>query len=122
MAALDSAHAALALRMPTLLAPRLSEADPRERHRPLSHHTASVLELLLAGVEVPIPADEPALAGSLREAVGDRHRLSGQEVDLDGYAASGLPRTTMGRDLEQDRLFFKAPLAAGAALAGAAAG
>ncbi len=32
MATLDNAHAALALDFPTLLSPRLSEADPRERH------------------------------------------------------------------------------------------
>ena len=39
MAALDSAHAALALGLPTLLSPRLSSSDPRERHVGLSHHT-----------------------------------------------------------------------------------
>ena len=33
MAALDNAHAALALGLPTLLSPRLSESDPRDRHR-----------------------------------------------------------------------------------------
>ncbi len=47
MAALDSAHAALALHLPTLLSPRISSSDPRPRHRGLSHHTATVLELLL---------------------------------------------------------------------------
>ena len=47
MAALDSAHAALSLGLPTLLSPRLSSSDPRERHRGLSHHTCTVLELLL---------------------------------------------------------------------------
>ena len=44
MAALDTAHAALALGLPTLLSPRLSSADPRERHRGVSHHTLTVLE------------------------------------------------------------------------------
>jgi hypothetical protein len=122
MTALDSAHAALALRMPTLLAPRLSEGDPRQRHRGLSHHTATVLGLLLGEVQIPVPADEPALAASLEQAAGGRHRLSEHAVNLDGYGGSGLPRTSMGRDLEQDRVFFKAPLAAGAALARAAAG
>ena len=33
MAALDSAHAALSLGLRTVLSPRLSGADPRERHR-----------------------------------------------------------------------------------------
>ncbi len=58
LAALDSAHAALALGLPTLLSPRLSGADPRPRHRGLSHHTASVLELLLASVRIPVPEIE----------------------------------------------------------------
>ena len=48
--ALDSAHAALALGCPTLLTARMSSGDPRERHRGLSHHTRTVLELLLAPV------------------------------------------------------------------------
>jgi hypothetical protein len=43
-----------------------------------------------------------------------------EEVDLDGYDASGLPIRTMGRTLRDDPLFFAAPLAAGRALAAAA--
>ncbi len=39
MAALDAAHAALALGLPTLVSPRLSSSDPRPRHRGLSHHS-----------------------------------------------------------------------------------
>jgi hypothetical protein len=116
MATLDTAHAALALGMPTLLSPRLSEADPRDRHRGISHHTITVLELLLAGVEVPAPAGEATAIAALAEVCGDRHRLREATADLDGYAASGLPATTMGRTLADDSLFFAAPLAAGAAL------
>jgi hypothetical protein len=117
MATLDTAHAALALGMPTLLSPRLSEADPRSRHRGISHHTLTVLELLLAGVEVPAPTGEAAAIAALAEACGDRHRLREATADLDGYAASGLPATTMGRSLVDDSLFFAAPLAAGHCLA-----
>ena len=40
-------------------------------------------------------------------------------VDLDGYASSGLPSKTMGRDLDDDQVFFAAALAAGGALAAA---
>jgi Protein of unknown function (DUF3866) len=136
MAALDTAHAALALRLPTLVSPRLSVADPRPRHRGLSHHTAVVLELALAPVQVPVPeveatewptpegssapGPEPGMLDELREACGDRHDMAVQPVDLDGYAASGLPTRTMGRDLAEDPLFFAAALAAGRALAGAA--
>lgn len=138
MAALGTAHAALALSLPTLLAPRLSSSDPRPRHRGFSHHSRAVLELLLAPVRVPVPETEtegwPLLdreapaGGSSREALEEliaitkgRHDLAVQQVDLDGYAASGLPTTTMGRGIAEDPLFFAAALAAGAAVAAAAA-
>lgn len=122
MAALDGAHAALSLRLATLVSPRLSGADPRERHLHLSHHTSTLLELLLAPVDVALPT-APGLPGleeaaeRLRAAAADRHRLRPAPVDLDAYAASGLPTRTMGRSISQDPLFFAAPLAAGRLLA-----
>jgi hypothetical protein len=136
MAALDTAHAALALRARTLLSPRLSAADPRGRHHGLSHHTAVVLELLLAPVQVPVPeveatewptpedssasGAEPGMLDELREACEERHDLVVHPVDLEGYVASGLPTRTMGRELGEDPLFFAAALAAGGGLAAAA--
>lgn len=114
MVALDTAHAALSLGLPTLISPRLSGGDPRKRHLGVSHHTRTVLELLLAAVDVAVPEGEPEIA----EALGSsRHRVLGAPADLDGYGASGLPTTTMGRTLQEDPLFFAAPLAAGTALA-----
>ena len=138
LAALDTAHAALALGLPTLLAPRLSSSDPRPRHRGLSHHSRTVLELLLGPVRVPVPEIEtegwPLLeaeapeGGSRQEALEEliaatkgKHDLAVETVDLAAYAASGLPARTMGRDLDEDPLFFAAALAAGAALAAAVA-
>jgi len=120
IAAVDSAHAALSLRLPTLISPRLSSSDPRERHIGLSHHTYTVLELLLDRVEVAVPTGFDGVAAELRSAAGDRHTLHSAVADLDGYAAAGLPATTMGRGLAEDPLFFAAPLAAGGALAGVA--
>jgi hypothetical protein len=132
MAALDTAHAALALGNPTLVGPRLSSGDERERHLGLSHHTRSVLELLLAPVRVPVPEVDadlwptteagPGAYDELLDVCRDRHDLAVEEVDLDGYAASGLPTRTMGRELDEDALFFAAPLASGRALAKAASG
>jgi uncharacterized protein DUF3866 len=122
MAALDNAHAALALGFPTLLSPRLSEADPRGRHQGVSHHTLTVLELLLGGVEVPLPEGHPEPTAQLTDAAGDRHKLDSASPDLAGYAASGLPSRVMGRDLEEDRLFFAAALAAGNALGASVVG
>jgi hypothetical protein len=118
IAALDTAHAALALGMPTLLSPRLSSADARARHRGVSHHTLTVMQLLLGAVEVPVPAGEAVAIAVLAEACGWRHRLREEPVDLAGYAASGLPAESMGRGLDEDPLFFAAALAAGAALRG----
>ena len=60
--ALDSAHTALALGCPTLLVARMSSTDLRARHRGLSHHTRTVLELLLAPVTVAVPAGERGAA------------------------------------------------------------
>jgi hypothetical protein len=118
MAALDTAHAALALGLPTLLSPRLSAADPRDRHRIVSHHTLTVMRMLLGSVEVAVPAGEPVAIAHLAKAAGWRHKLREAPADLPGYAATGLPARTMGRDLAEDPLFFAAPLAAGAALRG----
>jgi hypothetical protein len=159
MSALDSAHAALALGCPTLLVARMSASDPRARHRGISHHTLTVLDLLLEPVSVAMPAAIPGpleCQGELRAifdgqsarperartraggvAGGDtdsalqrrevprperiaRHDWRRVEVDLAGYAASGLPTETMGRGLSEDPLFFAAALAGGAALAGLA--
>ncbi len=122
MEALDNAHAALALRLPTLLSPRLSEADPRPRHRGVSHHTATVIGLLLNRVEVPVPAGTGEAEASLRALAGERHRVRSYDADVEGYASSGLPTRTMGREIEEDRLFFAAALASGRGLAASVTG
>ena len=146
MYALDSAHTALALGCRTLLVARMSSADDRERHRNISHHTLTVLDLLLepvsvalpAGMRSPVGADLRAglkgLGGRARGArpTGARrpHALDAERpariarhdwrratVDLPAFAASGLASETMGRGLAQDPLFFGAALAGGTALA-----
>jgi hypothetical protein len=139
--ALDSAHVALALGAPTLLVARMSSADPRERHRGISHHTLTVLDLLLAPVAVALPAGIRSPVGAelragLSAAFGSaergrpqleldvdrparmaRHDWRRAPVDLPAYRASGLPSVTMGRGIAADPLFFAAALAGGAALA-----
>ena len=103
LTALETAHTALALGCEVAICPRMSSADPRPRHRGLSHHTRTVLELLLAPVTVAAPA------GAL-EAVGDGapgHTVREAQADLAGYAASGLPARTMGRDIDQDRAVLR---------------
>jgi hypothetical protein len=122
LAALDSAHASLALGLPTLLSPRLSAADPRERHRGVSHHTLTVMRMLLGRVVVAVPAGNPVIIAQLAEAAAWRHKLREAPADLAGYAASGLPARTMGLGIDEDPLFFAAPLAAGRALIASPAG
>lgn len=141
MAALDSAHAALALGAPTLIVARMSSGDERERHRGISHHTLTVLDLLLEPVTVALPAGMRSPVGvDLRAGLGTvfggegsrspalsldverpvrvtRHDWRRATVDLPGYGASGLPASTMGRTLAEDPLFFGAALAGGTALA-----
>jgi len=141
MVALDSAHVALALGCRTLLVARMSTSDGRERHRGISHHTLTVLDLLLepvtvalpAGMRSPVGADlraglgavfggampsRPALALDVERPVRiTRHDWRRAAVDLPAYAQSGLPTQTMGRSLTQDPLFFGAALAGGTALA-----
>ncbi len=141
MSALDSAHAALALGAQALLVARMSSGDERARHRGISHHTLTVLDLLLEPVTVALPAgmrspvgtdlraglgavfggasaSRPALAVDVERPVRiTRHDWRRATVDLPAYAACGLPAHTMGRTIAQDPLFFGAALAGGAALA-----
>jgi hypothetical protein len=71
MSALDSAHAALALGASTLLVARMSSGDPRARHRGISHHTLTVLDLLLEPVTVALPAGMRSPVGAdLRAGLG----------------------------------------------------
>ena len=110
LAALDTLHAALALGCAAVIVPRMSSGDPRPRHRGLSHHTRTVLELLLRPALVAVPAGEGM---KLPDSAEPREGAA----DLEGYAASGLPARTMGRSIEEDELFFRAALAGGDVLA-----
>ncbi len=140
LSALDSAHAALALGCEALIVARMSSGDPRARHRGISHHTLTVLDLLLAPVTVALPAGMRSPVGAdLRAGLGavfggalpsrpgleldverpariTRHDWRRATVDLPAYASSALSAHTMGRGLTQDPLFFGAALAGGAAL------
>ena len=93
VAAAIAVNAAAALGGRPVLAPRVSEADPRERHRGLSHHTRTVLELCVAEPMVP------------------------EELEPPGWreACAGLSLSHMGRGPDEDPAFFAAAYAAGLA-------
>jgi hypothetical protein len=116
LALAEALHACDTLGGTAILAPRMSEADPRERHRGLSHHTRTILRCLRAPVAVPIPQGKGA-----RELFhcpdGAARGNSLVEVDPTPFA-SALEAyrdalTTMGRSAGQDALFFVAAAAAG---------
>ena len=128
MYALDCAHAALALGCPTVVVARMSSGDERARHRGLSHHTRTVLELLLAAATVALPAGMDLESPDLERAAAAwpaglaRHDWRARPVDLASFAASGFAGETMRRGVREDELFFGAALAGGAVLAETATG
>jgi hypothetical protein len=114
MVALESAHTAAALGCQVVICVRASDADPRPRHRGVSHHTRMLLELALVPFVVAHSGARP------RAGIG-RHEWRRGDADLERYAASGLPARVMGRSIEEDPAFFAAALAAGSVLAQCAA-
>ena len=106
LAAADAANAAGALGGSPILAARVSDADPRARHRGVSHHTLAAVELVTVAVAVAWPA-ELDLPPDLPAA---------EPVDASGWreACAGLPLSHMGRGPDEDPAFFSAAYAAGA--------
>ena len=79
-----------------ILCVRLSDADARERHHGVSHHTRTVLDLVRSEVVAPMPGDvEAPDAGAV-------------------LAQLGLAVTSMGRGPADDPAFFAACAAAAA--------
>ena len=101
---------------------RVSQADQRERHHGVSHHSLTAYgRVALAPADVVLPLLPGVLGERVREqATGlctptGRHRLV--EVDVDGLRAaletSPVGLSTMGRGLDVDEAAFLASAAAG---------
>lgn len=102
---------------------RVSEADERERHRGISHHSLTAYgRVAMASAVVPVPL----LGGAFGERVlrqaralaadsGGRLRLHEVEVSglVDALASSPVRLSTMGRGLDQDEASFVTAAAAG---------
>lgn len=98
---------------------RVSQADARERHRGVSHHSlTSYGKVALAAADVVVPSLPGAFGARVREQAAPlarRHRLA--EVATEGLEealrASPVGLSTMGRGLEEDPACFVAAAAAG---------
>jgi hypothetical protein len=104
---------------------RISDADPRERHRGVSHHSRTAYgRVALAPADVVVPRDLPDLlaADVLRDVapLARRHRIVSVPIDglLEALRASPVHLSTMGRGLDADRWYFLAAAAAGRHAAG----
>ena len=101
--------AARALGGEPVLCVRASDGDGRDRHRGVSHHVATVARLTSARPLVAaVPAEVAELPGIRATDVADPPDAAALLRD------AGLRVTTMGRDVDQDPLFFAAAAAAGA--------
>ena len=108
MAAAEALNAAAELGGTPILALRLSQADPRPRHRGVSHHTDAIVGLRGASVVRAWPEGCPIEHPIAEDA---------QVVDVGGWreACEGLPLAHMGRGPDDDPWFFAAAFAAGVA-------
>jgi hypothetical protein len=98
---------------------RISEADPRPRHRGISHHSLTAygrVALARADVVVPdLPGEFGAAVAEAAKPLADRHTLVTVSVDglRDVLAASPVQLSTMGRNLDEDLAYFLSAAAAG---------
>jgi hypothetical protein len=98
---------------------RVSDADPRERHRGISHHSLTAygrIALARADVVVPdLPGEFGAEVAAAAAPLADRHDLV--VVSTDGLtevlAACPVGLSTMGRGLHADLAYFLTAAAAG---------
>jgi hypothetical protein len=103
---------------------RVSQADPRERHRGISHHSLTAygrVALARADIVVPeLPGEFGARLLAAAQPMGSRHNLVLVSVDgLDEVLADCPVRlSTMGRGLREDPAYFLAAAAAGRHAAG----
>ena len=123
VAAGEAVNAVAALGGRPVAALRISDADPRERHRGISHHSLTCYgRVALARADVVLPDLPPGEFGEFgaqvaREAepLAARHALvtvSTEGLD-EALRASPAPLSTMGRGLDEDHAYFLACAAAG---------
>jgi Protein of unknown function (DUF3866) len=98
---------------------RISEADARQRHRGISHHSLTAygrVALAAADVVVPVLDSEfgAEVAAQAEQLAARHHLVPVPTAGLAGaLAACPVPLATMGRGLDEDRAYFLAAAAAG---------
>ncbi|MGH3647018.1 MAG: DUF3866 family protein [Micromonosporaceae bacterium] len=104
---------------------RISDADPRPRHRGVSHHSLTAYgRVALAPAELVVPtplaAELAAEVDAALKPLADRHRLVRVPTEglYDALAALPVRLSTMGRGLDADTAYFLAAAAAGRYAAG----
>lgn len=99
---------------------RISEADQRERHYGVSHHSLTAygrVAMTPADVVVPqLPGEFGTLVRSQAETLAQRHQLISVPVEGLDAALRDTPvrLSSMGRSLDEDHAYFVAAAAAGA--------
>ena len=115
----EAVNAAAALGGRPVASLRVSEADARERHRGVSHHSLTAygrVALARADVVVPVLDGEfGALVAGQAQLLAERHHLVGVPTGglLAALAGCPVPLSTMGRGLDEDRAYGLAAAAAG---------
>jgi hypothetical protein len=105
---------------------RVSQADPRERHRGISHHSLTAygrVALARADIVVPeLPGDLGAQLAAAAAPLAARHRLVRISVSglIEILRDCPVRLATMGRGLDDDPAYFLAAAAAGRHAAGLA--
>jgi len=98
---------------------RISEADPRPRHRGISHHSLTSygrVALARADVAVPeLPGEFGKQVTAQAAPLGERHQLVPVPVDglMEALARCPVRLSTMGRGLAEDGAYFLSAAAAG---------
>ena len=119
VAAGEAVNAAAALGGRPVASLRISDADPRERHQGISHHSLTAYgRVALARADVVVPeldGDFGKLVAEAAAGLGGRHDVvpvpvGGLEAAL---RAAPVGLSTMGRGLDADLAYFLAAAAAG---------
>lgn len=115
----EAVNAAAVLGGRPVAALRVSDRDPRERHRGVSHHSLTAYgRVALALADVPVPLLDGELGERVRREcapLAERHRIVEVGVDglYDALRACPVPLSSMGRGLDDDPGCFLTSGAAG---------